>query len=479
MIFFLIGGLLCVLNHFKPIVSTNQEIYMALAKWWADPTWIPNSFYFSDPPGTRIGFVAVMYPFWNYFTFETVSIAATFVNLFILGGLLFLIAKECTKLNFAFIVLMHLTLFSGIGDLSFYSGEWMFGGAEPKTFAYIFSLWGLLLFIRGKTVATFLLLAIAAYFHVLIAGWILLILLFDSWYKEGFNKAVKSGLIFLAGIAPLFFYLLGSYFQKGASSFSGADEIFIHNLSNHLKPWLVKGKEFRFYSGLFYAFLGCLFALYRHKKCDQNTGMLYRLSIYSFLIPAFFTLLTPWDWFTPFVKIFPFRLTLMQKVLLIIAGGIELSQKIERVSWKKHLHIGLTIILVITGALRLKKNIFERFAEQQDPAITNLAQTISEKYQPGTSVYYLDTNVQKVDDKLDSLSRMTRTDVFFVNKFLPFSPEKILEWQRRMELTDRIQKDPGNVDLLKSEDIDVIITKRNLDLKLVGESGEYKIYERF
>lgn len=477
MIFFFIGGLLCVLNHFKLGIGSNQEIYMALAKWWSDPSWIPGSFYFSDPPGTRIGFTAIMHPFWGLSSFENISMAATFVNLFALGGLFFLIAKEVTKPTFFFIVLMHLTLFSGIGDLSFYSGEWMFGSAEPKTFAYIFALWGLLLFLRKKEIWAFLLLSTAAYFHVLVAGWILLILLLDTWYVEGFKKAFKNGLVFIVGVIPLFFYLLSSYFQKGLTSFAGADEIFINNLNNHLRPWLTAGREDRFYFGLFYAFLGFIFALYRYKKCDSKIALLYRLSIYSFLIPAFFTLLAPWDWFTPFVKIFPFRLTLMQKVLLILAAGLELSQRMEKVSWRKPLYAVLSIVLLVTGGLRLNKNIFKRLETYQDQELLDLSKVISQKYQPGTTVFYLDTNTVKSDDRLDPLSRMARVNVYFVNKFLPFSPEKILEWHRRQNLTRELQEDPTRLDLLENENIDVIISKGILDLNLIGESGEFKIYE--
>ncbi len=478
MIVFLIGGLLCVLNHFRIEISTNQEIYMALAKWWADPSWIPQSFYFSDPAGTRIGFTAIMYPVWKWFSFEAVSMGATFINLFAIGGFIFLIAKQASKVNFFFFILMHLTLFSGLGDKSFYSGEWIFGGAEPKTFAYIFSLWGLLLFMKGKHTWTFLLLALGAYFHVLVAGWILLILLLDTWYTDGFKRSFKSGLIFVAGIAPLFFYLLSSYFQKGVSSFAGADDIFIYHLRNHLRPWLVEGREYRFYGGLFYAFVGCLVAFYRLKRTDPKIALLYRLSIYAFIVPAFFTLLAPWDWFTPFLKIFPFRLTMMQKILLFVAVGLEVCQKFETLRFKKQITIGFAVVLLVSGALRLNKNIVKRWNNWQEDSLVLVAQYLETSYPAGTSVFYIETNTLKSDDEMDPLSRMARVNVFFVNKFLPFSPEKILEWQRRLELTKSIQKDPAQIERLKKEPIDLILTKKELNLRLIHKLGEFNIYDK-
>lgn len=476
MIIFLIGGLLCVLNHFKFEISTNQEYYMSHAKWWADPSWIPGSFLLSDAAGTRIGFNLVLYPFWNFFTYETLVMSTTFINLFIIGGLIFLIAKEIRRPSIIFMVLIHLTLFSGLGDKSFYAGEWIFGGAEPKTFAYIFSLAGILFYMRKQYAWTFLLLAIGTYFHVLIAGWILVILLLDSLLQEGLVATVKRGLIFGLGAIPLLIYLLSTYFEKGANSYAGLDKIYIAQVHNHLKPWLVPGKEYRFYFGLLYAFIAAAIAFWRYKKVDPKTAIIYRLSIYAFIIPAFLALLAPWDWFAPFLKAYPFRLTMIHKLLFFVAICMELSQKLERVKFRKQVVAGLVLILVVSGFLRINKNLIKRWGNYQDESLLEVSKFVGLKYQPGTKVFYLDAAIKVPDDKLDPLGRMARVDVYFSNKIIPSEPEKMMEWYRRKQLTIAIQEDLSKISQLKDENIEVVVSKQILPLELVSEVREYKIY---
>lgn len=476
MIIFLIGGLLCVLNHFKFEISTNQEYYMSAAKWWADPSWIPGSFHFSDAAGTRIGMNIVMYPFWKYFNYETLVMTTTFLNLFVTGGLIFLIAKEIRKPSLIFMVLIHLTLFSGMGDKSFYAGEWIFGGAEPKTFTYIFCLAGILFYLRKKFVWTFILVAIGAYFHVLVAGWILMILLIDSLLQDGFKPTFKRGAIFAVGVLPLFLYLLSTYFQRGAGAYADLDKLYISLVPNHLQPWLVKGKEYRFYLGFLYAFAAAAAAFYRYKKVDLNTATLYRLSIYAFVIPAFLALLAPWDWFAPFLKTYPFRLTMIHKLLFFVAAAMDVSYKLENLKWRKKLTSALIVILVVSGVLRINKNIIQRWGNYQDKNCLEIAKVLKENYPPGTKVFYLDAETKKADDKLDPLGRMSRTNVYFSNKILPSEPEKMMEWYRRKQLTAAVQEDTSKINLLKAENIEVVVSKRQLPLELVSEVREYKIY---
>lgn len=477
MIFFIIGGLLCTLNYFKIEISSNQECYMALAKWWADPSWIPGSFLLSDVAGTRIGLNFIMSPFWQFGSFETVTITATFINLFLTGGALLLIAKEIRRPSLIAIVLFHLVMFSRLGYRSFYSSEWMFGGAEPKTFCYFFVLLGVFYFVRKKFIPAYLYLAVASHFHALIAGWVFLIFIIDNLLKDNFKTAFKNGIVFALGILPFVIYMLSAWFNKGVNSYSAeADNLFISSIHSHLKPWLVQGKEQRFFLGLFYAFLAACFAYYRHDKVDPKSATLYRLSIYAFLIPAVQAIFAPFEWFTPFLKLFPFRLTMMQKVLFFIPMIMEISLKLETLKWKKHITILATIILVITGFIRINKNIVKRFNYFQDPEVLKIAEYLSLHYKPGTKVMYLDASVTLPDDKLDSLGRLARVDVFYVNKLMPFSPERILEWGRRKKITKKIQEDINQIDLLKNENIEVVISKKYLPLELVQEISDFKIY---
>ena len=323
-----------------------------------------------------------------------------------------------------------------------------------------------------------LLLAIGGYFHALIAGWVLLIYLIDNLLKDGFKVSFKNGLIFVISISPFVAYmLLSSWFQKGVESYAQADSIFISNIYFHLKPWLIPGEEYRFYTGLTLAFLCAVVAFFRQKNVtDTTTATLYRLSIYSFMIPAFLVILAQFEWFNPFLKLFPFRLTMMQKLLFFIPLIMEIAQKLEKTRFTKQIMAVLVAVFVITGFMRINKNIVQRWPQYQDESVVKIAEILSKHYSPGTSVAYLDAGVIKPDDKLDPLGRMARVNVFYANKFMPFSPEKLVEWDRRKKITQEIQEDISKLSLLKNENIEVVISKRELPLELVEEWNEYKIY---
>lgn len=478
---FLIGGLLCILNYWRIEIGTNQEIYMALAKWWSNPSWIPGSFWLSDPPGTRIGFTALMSPFWNFGTFETVTMAASFVNYFVLGGVWFLLLSEIhKKIDVLYSVLIHLTLFSGLAFLSFYGGEWMFGPAEPKTFAYPFGLLGLYFFLKDRKNLAPIFIGLAAYFHVLVAGWILCLVLLETLYKNGFKKIFKPFGLFLITIAPLFFYLVNEYFKAGLSSFKGADEIFVNNFNNHLRPWLVEGKESRFYIGLLYSIVAVAVAIYRAIKADEKVKIIYRFSIYCFLIPTVALLFAPWNWFIPFLKLFPFRLGLLQKCFLFIGLVTELVQKIET---REKIYTVVTrvaiLIFIVSAGMRIQKNVIARL-NQENTQLDAIATYLGNNYEPGTKLVYMDADVVNADDPFDSLSRKSRMDVYFVNKFFPFSPGKIIEWDRRLYVLDKIQKDQNQLPLIFKEGQKLILSKIKFthpEVRAVQDFGEYTLYE--
>ena len=479
---FIIGGLLCLLNYWRIEIGSNQEIYMALAKWWSDPAWIPGSFYLSDAPGTRIGFVALIAPLWKFGTFETICMAVSFVNYFILGGVWFLLLTEVrNKIDTLYVILIHLTLFSGLAFLSFYGGEWMFGPAEPKTFAYPFGLLGLYLFLKDKKTLAPILIGISAYFHVLVAGWILCIILMETIYKEGYKKVFKPFGLFLFTISPLFFYLVNEYFKAGLSSFNGADEIFVDNFNNHLRPWLVEKKESRFYLGLLYSIISVFLAFYRHKKADPKIKIIYRFSIYCFVVPTVAIFFAPWNWFIPFLKLFPYRLGLLQKCFLLIGLVTELTSYIEKKNdIYRYVKIFAVVVFIASAGLRLQKNVLNRLGTETDSELQTISNYLKNSYEPGTKLVYLEADVVNADDVFDSLTRKSRMDVYFVNKFFPFSPGKIIEWDRRLHILESIQKDATKLPNLTKENQRLLLTRMKVSdssFRQVQKFKKFALYE--
>ena len=100
---------------------------------------------------------------------------------------------------------LTLALICIYGQQSLVGGEFLFGTVEPKSFAYIFVLFGLRYALFGRRVLTSVLLAIAVYFHFLVgAFWAVAIFGFFVLQDRHLFRFWRSFACFVSLTLPLF-----------------------------------------------------------------------------------------------------------------------------------------------------------------------------------------------------------------------------------------------------------------------------------
>ena len=124
-----------VANKLALPISGNEEDYLGFAMQFFNPGWIRNSFTLSDFPGSRLFFQLIVGWPLQFLPWETALCLFRFINFFLLAvGLAFLFRKlKLHYLEAFFIFQIYI-----ITAQSFFGGEWIFYGFEPKTLAYIF-----------------------------------------------------------------------------------------------------------------------------------------------------------------------------------------------------------------------------------------------------------------------------------------------------------------------------------------------------
>ncbi|NEP58235.1 MAG: hypothetical protein F6K31_14630 [Symploca sp. SIO2G7] len=150
--------------------NVNEIHMLPLARQYAEPTWVPGDWYYNEPTGYRLLFVALFGHLTAAWGFLATSIIGRLIYYTLISsGLVFLGRKLGISL---------LSLLVGIGLFLFvnhYQGmvaqEWLVGGVEPKSFAYSFLFFAICLMLGGQYRLMALMLGLAASFHVLVGAW--------------------------------------------------------------------------------------------------------------------------------------------------------------------------------------------------------------------------------------------------------------------------------------------------------------------
>ncbi len=150
--------------------NVNEVYALPLAKQYADPNWVPGDWYYNEPAGYRLLFVAL---------FGQLAVAWGFLATSIIGRLIYytLISSGLVLLGRKLGISLA-PLLVGIGlflYVNHYQGmvaqEWLVGGVEAKSFAYGFLLLAIWLMLGGAYRLMALMLGLSASFHVLVGGW--------------------------------------------------------------------------------------------------------------------------------------------------------------------------------------------------------------------------------------------------------------------------------------------------------------------
>lgn len=362
------------------IPSGNEDHYMALAKAWFDPGWIPGSWILDEPAGARGLYNLIVGGLLSAFGFYTVSIV-----------LKILLSWWYARVLSGYISPAVLGVVCYCP--TFFGGEFIFMGCEPKHFAWLLVLWHLT---RGRHTASVL--ALATWFHILVGGWYAV-----YWFLTHPGQW-KKGVLYAVLVAPLCYYLAGAL-ATGEISDCNADFIYtrLRNL-HHCYPLLYGKREWA-------GFLVCLLCIpFSQKGISRNiiTGCCALAAVTSFF-PA-----------DQLVKLIPYR-------MLSLALLLELQQHFRR-------RIGIRWPMRITGLLcalyLLGTNIKDTWLYVTDHTYT--AEIARIRQLPPETII--------VSERPDFIRRSGR-DVYVNTKFIPNTPRRICEWQDRREWVGKNRKE--------------------------------------
>lgn len=359
------------------IPSGNEDHYMALAKAWFDPGWIPGSWILDEPAGARGLYNLLVGWLLSRFDFYTVSIV-----------LKILLSWWYARILSGYISPAVLGVVCYCP--TFFGGEFIFMGCEPKHFAWALVLWHLTR--RGRHTPAVL--ALATWFHVLVGGWYAV-----YWFLTHPGQW-RKGVAYAILVAPLCYYLAGT---QAGGEVAGCDAGFIYtrvrNL-HHCYPLLYSKRDFL-------GFLVCLLCIpFSRKGLSRNmmTGCCVLAAVTSFF-PA-----------DQVVKLIPYR-------MLSLALLLELQQHyLGRVWLRWPVRIaGLLCALYLLGT-----NIKDTWLYVTDH---DYAAEIAR-------VRQLPPDAIIVSERSDFIRRSGR-DVFVNTKFIPNAARRICEWQRRREWVEK------------------------------------------
>jgi hypothetical protein len=183
-------------------LTGNEENYLACAKQWYFKDWMPQTSVFGEFAGTRLLFQFLFGWTFRFLSFEQVALLGRFLTVILIS---FPLARIAAYLKISNLVLLLVVLL-WFPIQSLYAGGWMIGSFETKVFAYIFSLWAIYFQWIEKYNKSILFQVLAFYFHVLVGGWLSLILFVVSVYTMGI-KAFTHYIKYAVAVLPFVIYM--------------------------------------------------------------------------------------------------------------------------------------------------------------------------------------------------------------------------------------------------------------------------------
>lgn len=148
-----------------PIPGVNESHYFTKAKHFWNPAWCERDLFLTSYPAHRV-FYQTLGWLTQWFDLPTVA----FLGRVLGTGLL---AASWTSLTSRWRAngLLAAWLFLGLQAIGNFSGEWLIGGLESKTFAYAFVFWALAALLDHRLLTAAVCSGVATSFHPIIGLW--------------------------------------------------------------------------------------------------------------------------------------------------------------------------------------------------------------------------------------------------------------------------------------------------------------------
>ncbi len=468
-----IAVLLCM-SYLPYPVSGGENQYLAMAKQFVNPNWIPNSFSLTEFPGTRILFQYIFGWPLQWFSIETGALIFRAFNFFLIGFPLYRILSYLKLKNLTILLLIQIFI-TGQSQLG---GEWMIGTFEPKTISYVFFMWAFWFWLQQRFYRMVLFGVLACYFHVIVGGWFFIAAGLISLFQNQWKNLLKPAALAILLLAPFFYYLLPLFSQTTEASPRSADYIYAYvRLSNHLgiaRSWQ-HFTHFHLKGTVITLVLFVLsFALQRkippQLKPWIRTGFGVCLvyvgiaMVDSFMLDKQASL---------GLKFYPFRLNSFSYFLVLVSLVLWAQSQLES-HWKIVKWLFLLGVLGLTlgkGIDSYKRKI--KFLRNSHP---NINQWVKENTH-SSDIFLLD--IRDSNGKYyQNFTRLTERENYSVFKFIPAEKEKILEWDRRQKIVNSvIQSGENSVTELTDEKINFIISEKVLSTEPIYSAEGLSIYK--
>ncbi len=475
----LIFAILCI-NHFIPLPDANEEMYFGLALQYVDPGWVPDSFSFSESPGTRLLFQWPVGMALKVLSFEWVAIIGRIICYAIFSILLAKIFAAFQLTNLSVFFLLQV-IFNR--NQAFFAGEWIFQDFETKTIAYIFILLSLKSVIHEKWKASVLWTVPAVYFHVLVGGWYFIALfIYLNLKRLPLKTVISYGAIFTLMVLPYLFYLSSQVLidQRNVINGVNLDWVYTYYRNPHHTVSFYKGWTFfrihrfdGFWMLLVAIILGIIF--YRRTSNSMVKNLwLFAFATYILLLLAIG--ISAVDTTGKLLKFYVFRIGSVSFLVTCMLLLYELQHAIARSRFHSALKVAMLAGCLISVPHVLHRKISK--LPQEDPAYQSMTSYLRENMEPGTMI------LGPLNEVGFDFIRETRCDLFITQKYVPSGGEKLYEWYQRFEEQKELEE---NWDLLpeflsKREGIEYILTSKNLDrfdkeVNLIIQQGPYYLYQ--
>ncbi|MBI5759963.1 MAG: hypothetical protein HZA46_15705 [Planctomycetales bacterium] len=333
-----------------PIPGVNEPHYLCKARHFWEPTWCQRDFFLASTDAHTV-FFATIGGLTRFLSFEQSAWVGRVVAWLLLAVGWTRLATTLT--GSARGAVWSAWLFLLLAAIGNFSGEWVIGGVEAKSFAYAF-VWlaiDALHRIRPRTAAAWLGLAIS--FHPVVGGWGLLSLgpvyfvsrCAEHPEEQAWMEWVITGMILAAcslpGLVPAVMIVLS---DNDGSGRADAIQVF-ERLGHHLNPGQFPSAAYAMYGGLLVVWLVWLsvrrFIAPETTHRDRLFHSTVAMSVGFAVSGLLFGIVRPTPWM---MKFYPFRLAdilLPMALAVTVASGIEQLLTLARTAPSAALRRGL------------------------------------------------------------------------------------------------------------------------------------------
>ena len=471
----------------------NEEQYFAYAKAFMDKDWMPGSFLFTDFPGTRLLFQYIAGLTLRFLTFEQLTLTGR-MAMFMLYAFPVAALAQLLKFNNVLLVFWLSVLY--MPQQNFFGGEWIFGGLESKSVAYLFILWSLYYLLKEDLLRSVLFAALATYWHFLAAGWFgLNLFIFMIIYHRSAAKKMFwywTGYILIQ--IPLLIYLFAGLMEDKQSVINSINTNYVYTfIRNPHHIGIFQSLDY-FYHHHFYKVLLAIVALilairvFRH----QSRRLILSMNRMMMIIIIQILLFVPVAWLDKqgsIMKFYPFResviaMLLFQLILLTLfrdrwipALYRRFGSHVGKKRWYlAHLSAIMTVFLITFG-LKIVSRI-ENFQHDRPEMndLNQLADVLHKTSAPGDQFLFLCGE----DDINTGLPRKAERDCYFYFKFIPTTPGGIYKWYLRYTWKNKLMEHPELIPEFEVKNaVPYIVTCKELNagyLTLLTSNTYYRLY---